>query len=169
MLRHPKLLIEHYQTLVVQLHPPALLARSSPNVDYNAGSVWTKRDSFYLTKADSTVNVILRGGEGLLDISSLCLAIIWRLNGLKAASNTQKDKPLQKYPLCVSRRLHLRVPDNMLVSPLVGTRLHACSRQEAHLLTTNNLQMVSKFSLVLGQISTTEVLFKYWQRLLFDT
>ena len=48
----------------------------------------------------------------------------------------------------------------MLVSPLVGTRLHACSRQEAHLLTTNNLQLVSKFSLILGQISTTEVLFK---------
>ena len=57
----------------------------------------------------------------------------------------------------------------MLVSPLVGTRLHACSRQEAHLLTANNLQLVSKFSLILGQISTTEVLFKYWQRLLFDT
>ena len=57
----------------------------------------------------------------------------------------------------------------MLVSPLVGTRLHACSRQEAHLLTTNNLQLVSKFSLILGQISTTELLFKYWQRLLFDT
>ena len=57
----------------------------------------------------------------------------------------------------------------MLISPLVGTRLHACSRQEAHLLTTNNLQLVSKFSLILGQISTTELLFKYWQRLLFDT
>ena len=99
------LLIRHYQTLVVQLHlttlvqnNPTLLARSSSNIDYSAGSVWTKRDSFSLIKADSTIYVILRGGEGLFDISDLCLAIIWRLNGLKAASNTKKDMPLQHHP-----------------------------------------------------------------------
>ena len=135
----------------------------------SAGSVWTKRDRFYLIKADSTAYIILRGGEGLLDISDLCLAIKWRLNGKKAESTTQKRQAPAKLSLVFSRRLHLRVPDNMFVSPLVGTRLHACSRQEAHLLTTNNLQLVSKFSLILGQISTTELLFKYWQRLLFDT
>ena len=66
----------------------------------SAGAVWTKSDRFYLTKADSTVLIILRGGEGLLDISDLCLAIIWRLNGLEAASNTKKDEPRKNYPFC---------------------------------------------------------------------
>ena len=109
MLHHLMLLIPHYQTLVVQLHlttlvqnNPTLLARSSSNIDYSAGSVSTKRDSFSLIKADSTIYVILRGGEGLFDISDLCLAIIWRLNGLKAASNTKKDMPLQHHPLSFS-------------------------------------------------------------------
>ena len=107
MLHHLMLLIQHYQTVVVQLHlttlvqnNPTLLARSSPNIDYSAGSVWTKRDSFYLIKADSTVYMILLGAEGLLDISDQCLAIIWRLNGLKAASNTKKTSPC-KIILCV--------------------------------------------------------------------
>ena len=99
------LLIRHYQTLVVQLHlttlvqnNPTLLARSSSNIDCSAGSVWTKRDSFYLIKSDSTVYIILRGGEGLLDISDQCLAIIWRLNGLKAASNPKKTSPCKIIP-----------------------------------------------------------------------
>ena len=66
----------------------------------SSGSVWTKRDRFYLIKADSTVYIILRGGEGLLDISDLCLAIKWRLNGTKAESNTKKTSPCKIIP-CV--------------------------------------------------------------------
>lgn len=41
------------------------------------------------------------------------------------------------------------LPNNMLISTLVGPRFHAGCRQESHLLTANYPQLVSKFILIL--------------------